>query len=173
MTAWSQPLASQCPTYHRIKCSCSWVWLQGEKKNRFPFKIDLFFLRPLVRGLFQLLEGGPSCNNAHFLITRQACNAIEIHVWSWACAKVFIRSGLKLGLKVDPFFGTSFTTGYLVHLSNRCWHHWLLFEFSQLNLSGLCSCSVCRRLKRNLFHKKYCWSKEMCSYCCLRQHHVS
>lgn len=49
-------------------------------ESRFPFKIDLLFLSPLVRGLLQLLERGPSYNNAHFLITRQVCNAIEIHV---------------------------------------------------------------------------------------------
>lgn len=41
-------------------------------ESRFPFKIDLLFLSPLVRGLLQLLERGLNYNNAHFLITRQS-----------------------------------------------------------------------------------------------------
>lgn len=70
------PQQLSAPHTNRIKYSCSWRWLQGREESRLPFKIDLLVLRPLVRGLLQLLEGGPS-HNTHFLITRQVCYATE------------------------------------------------------------------------------------------------
>lgn len=171
MTAWSRPLASQCPTYHRIKYNCSWAWLQGGGggRSRFPFKIDLFFLRPLVRGMLQFLGKGPGYNNAHFLITRQVMSEAEhalqylldqpeIRPQTWSLLRHKLLPLLpaiwciyQIGADTNDFFLNSHRLISLGYVLVQC-------VADEKEVSPL---------------KKYWWSDELPSYCCPRQHPVS